>query len=393
MKCPKCNHALPADSEFCQYCGTRIEKQVMTPVAEKREELAAVVEPPAPIAKPVVESPAPKAPKQPTPVEENIVVAADAEEPTQLPDFEKMTSDEALSAILQVQAKNAVEAMEANSKTQPNNEGDADFGLVPEKPIFTLAMMSVDGEKEYLNLLYTANGEKLRYNRLGSTSVEGINGMIDIYETFLPNGQPYKTIYINMYGAKRSTKAPAGFVLNTPTIQPRPGQKREKPVKTKYCSRCGSVVDNKTKVCTGCGKKYFKGLRFTKFSITVMVLTFVIVLISTLSVFQYINIREVNRELKDEISYLERGMSIKQSVIEQYERRVDSLEDEISDLRIGKVSGIKALDFYERYAALVNENSKKYHKYGCEDFDKSSFWIYSITAAEQKGYYACPKCH
>ena len=47
-----------------------------------------------------------------------------------------------------MQASNTIGAMEANSKTQPDNEGDSDFGLVPEKPIFTLALKSVEGEKE-----------------------------------------------------------------------------------------------------------------------------------------------------------------------------------------------------------------------------------------------------
>lgn len=133
-------------------------------------------------------------------------MTADTEEPTQLPDFGKMTPDEALNAILQMRASNTIGAMKANSKTQPDNEGDSDFGLVPEKPIFTLALKSVEGEKEYLDKLYTVNGEKIKYNRRGSTSVNGINGMIDIYETYLPSGQPYKIIYINMYGAKGSTK-------------------------------------------------------------------------------------------------------------------------------------------------------------------------------------------
>ena len=141
--------------------------------------------------------------------------------------------DEALTAILQIQAKNTVDAMEANGQSQPDNEADADFGLVPEKPIFTLALKSVEGEKEYLGRLYTSNGEKIKYNRRGSTSANVINGMIDIYDTYLPSGQPYKTIYINMYGAKKSTKAPAGFVLKNPTAQvkPAPVQKKEKPVK------------------------------------------------------------------------------------------------------------------------------------------------------------------
>ena len=152
------------------------------------------------------------------------------------PDFDKMTPDEAMSAILQMQAKNTVEAMEANSKNQPDNEGDADFGLVPEKPIFTLALKSVDGEKEYLDELYALNGERIAYNRLGSTHVNGINGMIDIYETFLPSGQPYKTIYINMYGAKRSTKAPAGFSLGRPVVTPA-SQTAPSPALTKPVSR------------------------------------------------------------------------------------------------------------------------------------------------------------
>lgn len=174
MICNKCNHKLPDDSEFCQYCGNKIES-------------AEIVETFNPNTTELIEE-------------------------LNNPDI---TSDDALSAILKFQAKATIDAMEANANSQPDNESDEDFGLVPEKPIFTLALKSVDGEEEYLDKLRTESGERIKYTRRGSTSAAGINGMIDIYDTFLPSGQPYKTIYINMYGVKASVSAPKGFKFVT----------------------------------------------------------------------------------------------------------------------------------------------------------------------------------
>lgn len=164
MKCSKCNRILPDDSEFCQYCGIKIETIV---VDEPIEEV--------------------------------------------LPDVESMSGDEALKFIMATQVKATKEAYDANSQSQPNNENDDNFGLVPEKPIYTHARKSVDGEIEYLSKLRTTDGEKVKWNRRGSTSVEGVHGMIDIYDIYRLSGQKYCTIYINMYGAKPSTKMPKGF--------------------------------------------------------------------------------------------------------------------------------------------------------------------------------------
>ena len=179
MICNKCNHDLPDDSIFCQYCGNKVEK---------------------------VEA-----------VEDNTITDNSAELSEELNDFD-MTSDDALSAILKFQAKATIDAMQANADSQPNYESDKDFGLVPEKPIFTLATKSVDGEIEYLERLITESGEKITYSRRGSISAEGVNGMIDIYDTFLPSGELYKTIYINMYGAKASASAPKGFTFTVSVL-------------------------------------------------------------------------------------------------------------------------------------------------------------------------------
>ena len=120
-------------------------------------------------------------------------------------------SDDPVKSILEAQAKETIRMMEINRTAQIDNEGDPEFGIVPEKPIYTMATEIVDGQRAYLSKLRTVNGEKITWERLGSTSVDGVNGLIDIYETFLPSGVPYKTLYINMYGAKTSQSAPSGF--------------------------------------------------------------------------------------------------------------------------------------------------------------------------------------
>lgn len=128
-----------------------------------------------------------------------------------------MKDNDIIENMIKVQAEETFKAYNANKDSQPNNENDEDFGLIPEKPVFTLAKKSIDGEEEYLNKLYTENGVKVKWNRRGSKYDQSSRQMIDIYDTFLPNGEFYKTIYINMYGVSASQKAPSGFTFTKPS--------------------------------------------------------------------------------------------------------------------------------------------------------------------------------
>lgn len=69
--------------------------------------------------------------------------------------------------------------------------------------------------------------------------------------------------------------------------------KPEKKVKVRYCSRCGGLIDNGTKICTGCGKKYFKlNIKINKTTLTVASL--VLLLIVSL-VFNIVSLSSANK--------------------------------------------------------------------------------------------------
>ncbi len=95
-----------------------------------------------------------------------------------------------------------------NTEAEKKNLNDAEYGLVKTKPIYT---HGIGGSNQYLRELETSAGLSLSWRRRGSTPVDGINGMVDVYDSRLPNGSEYKTLFINMYGTSNSEVIPKGF--------------------------------------------------------------------------------------------------------------------------------------------------------------------------------------
>ena len=138
------------------------------------------------------------------------------------------------------------------------------------------------------------------------------------------------------------------IVIESPTVEIEKNKHRsiektkKKKLKLRFCKFCGAQIDTQTKKCSGCGKQYFKGIKFNKFLIIVFVLSLMIIASVTLNIVQ---VAEINRLKAD-------------------------------------------------YAVIVDSNSKRYHLYGCADLDTSSLLeIYNISKVKELGYSECSKCY
>lgn len=87
---------------------------------------------------------------------------------------------------------------------------DYDFGIVPEKPIFT---KSASGANSYTSKLRTTLNEKLTWKQTGTIKVDNFLSEITVCDAVLPSGKTYKTLYFNLYGIENPIIAPKGFKM------------------------------------------------------------------------------------------------------------------------------------------------------------------------------------
>ena len=106
-------------------------------------------------------------------------------------------------------AEEAARITSRNNGMEKIYQDDPDYGLVAEKPVFTVG---VQESYRYVDALRTASGKRLIWERTGSVYRDG--GAVDIYEMRLLTGGLYGKVFINMYGNENPDRAPRGYILD-----------------------------------------------------------------------------------------------------------------------------------------------------------------------------------
>lgn len=298
MKCEKCGQTIPNDSEFCQYCGYTIKKEQS---------------------------------------HQNIPFSQDS-----------MSAQDFIHTLMKMQAQETASAMKANQTEQPDFEKDEDFGLVSHKPIYTLAVDLVKGEKEYLSRLRTTNGEKISWERRGSVSVDGINGMIDIYDIFLPSGTIYKTIYLNMYGAKKSEKAPVGFVFSD----------AQRDTKGSAVNKPEPSIQTRDKFLKRCWK-----------NIVFAVLCVLCGCLVAVCIWQYIHYQNLSKDMQIQLSELNDTVLSQKSEVASLEEKVEMFEKVISIQEDALFSASEKAEYIEHTIQFAESGN---FGYAAENFRAST---------------------
>ncbi len=313
MKCLKCGHILPDDSAFCQYCGTNLEQR-----PEESNE---------------------------RPIE------ASAEE---------TGAAEALAGILATQIVEGRKAVAANQGLVDQHVYDPEYGFVPQKPIYT---SGVDGEKQYLGSLRTVAGAPVTWNRRGSMGADGIHGMIDIYDVYLPSGDLYRTLYLNMYSSTNSTYPPVGFYIASQS-------KNIVQVNSNATTKNAGNVSNATK----------NNKKVASENKTLKVLSWILVVLAiaalVIALYQVYSLRKQNADqltqintLQDKVSELETTIGKQTDTINSQKKTISNLkpkatnyDDICSSLKYGNI-GFAANNFKSNESVIVVRKNEKDRKF------------------------------
>lgn len=161
-------------------------------------------------------------------------------------------------------------------------------------------------------------------------------------------------------------------------------------VKVRYCKFCGSLIDNETKICSGCGKKYFK-IKFKKFFFKTIF--FVLLILNIVIGFFYFDLSKENKQLSDKY---EKTYELKEKYFKKYmdlENEKSGTEHLLTHLLEQDAKCREAINFINNHICIVTEHGYVYHTYDCYHWKNSDYILYWNGYAEKDGYRACDDCH
>lgn len=145
------------------------------------------------------------------------------------------------------------------------------------------------------------------------------------------------------------------------------------------CLKCGQLIPDDSDFCQYCGSRITTG----KIAL------------------QYDDLEEEGSEEsiastseQDHVfSPQETAISLQEAKISMQEREKEELENAADEAIRQLHTCIAKLRFYDKNVVIVPDDGKLlYHKYGCEELDLSSFWIYNTKLAEANSYKPCDYC-
>lgn len=154
----------------------------------------------------------------------------------------------------------------------------------------------------------------------------------------------------------------------------------QRPSYAKYCPKCGKGIDPVSKVCTGCGKQYFKGVPWKTLGVVVAI----VLLVASIGL----------------NAYMYSDYAKAQETIVELTKKNNDLKSDVADLKKENeqyydywVDTFDKMDVFDSWIVFIeNDGTNLYHKYDCSRFLFEDSWAHNIEYAEYIGYSPCPRC-
>ena len=159
-------------------------------------------------------------------------------------------------------------------------------------------------------------------------------------------------------------------------------------MKTVYCKKCGSVIDNESGQCTGCGKKYFRIRKLFSSKVLIWILVIACTGLAGCSYFWYTG---YNYQLQQVIQ-LNEELAKNSDELKTAKSRLSNLSIRYSNLQTEYDKSIEKTLFLDTHIVFTTPSGNKYHSYDCYHLRGHSTYHWFKEDAESAGYEPCADC-